>query len=214
MAVIYITEADSTQHKFRLPTDSSVVVTIGREADCVIPMQSVVGISGLHCSIALVGSEYVITDHGSSNGTLADGRAISSEPLCAGVVYSIGNAALTFDPELPVDEPVLECTPAETAEAQPEILAEPIAVSEYAAPEAESAPAAPAPVKKKKVPAQSQTPYVMPVYKKKGQTMTAVNYLYVIIILALSFYAGMTLRHWMVTGSFLPEAAPAKAATK
>ncbi len=253
MAVIYITEADSTQHKFRLPVDPSVVITIGREDDCVIPMPGIIGISGLHCSITLVGNEYVITDEGSSNGTLDGERAISSEPLRAGVVYGIGNAALTFDPELPEAEaePVLEPEPAAEAElvlepepaaeaepvlepepaaesepapvldpaaAQPEVLAVPIEVSEYATPEvaaaADEAPAE-APVKKKrKVAPKSRAPFAVPVLQKKSQAMSAVNYLYVFIVLALSFYAGMTLRHWMVTGSFLPESAPAEASAK
>ncbi len=240
MAVIYITEADSTQHKFRLPVDPSVVITIGREDDCVIPMPGIIGISGLHCSITLVGNEYVITDEGSSNGTLDGERAISSEPLRAGVVYGIGNAALTFDPELPEAEaePVLEPEPAAEAElvlepepaaeaepapvldpaAQPEVLAVPIEVSEYATPEvaaaADEAPAE-APVKKKrKVAPKSRAPFAVPVLQKKSQAMSAVNYLYVFIVLALSFYAGMTLRHWMVTGSFLPESAPAEAPAK
>ncbi len=213
MAVIYITEADSTQHKFRLPVDPSVVITIGREEGCVIPMTVIIGLSGLHCSIALVGSEYVITDEGSSNGTLDGERAISSEPLRAGVVYSIGNAALTFDPEIPAAvpaEPVVEPAPA----AEP--LPTPVEVSEYAAPAAEApvetvAPAAPVKKKKKK---SAKVLKAMPVFQTQSQTMTAVNYLYVIIVLAIAFYAGMTLRHWMVTGSFLPEAPPAEAAAE
>ncbi len=218
MAVIYITEADSTQHKFRLPVDPSVVITIGREEGCVIPMPGIIGLSGLHCSIALVGSEYVITDEGSSNGTLDGERAISSEPLRAGVVYSIGNAALTFDPEIPAAvpaEPVVEPAPA----AEP--LPTPVEVSEYAAPAAEApveaalaetvAPAAPVKKKKKK---SAKALKAMPVFQTQSQTMTAVNYLYVIIVLAIAFYAGMTLRHWMVTGSFLPEAPPAEAAVE
>ncbi len=135
MAVIYITEAPSTLHKFRLPEDPSVVVTIGREDYCVIPMPTILGLSGLHCSIACVEGEYVITDEGSSNGTYEGERAISSEPLRADAVYTIGNAFLTFDPEIPV---ALPAEPEAESPFSPEISAAP-----PDAPEAEE-PASPA----------------------------------------------------------------------
>ncbi len=208
MAVIYITEADNTQHKFRLPEEEGTVVTIGRNEDCLIPLPSIMGLSGLHCSISLVGGEYVITDEGSSNGTLEGERAIASEPLREGVAYSIGEAFLSFDSE---------AAPAEAA------LEAPIPVSEYEAyaePAVEEAPAAAAPVKKKKKKkgpsALQKASRTMASQQKKAQAMSAVNYVYVLLVLALAFYAGMTLRHYVVTGEYLPnfDSSPAKAAKK
>ncbi len=205
MAVIYITEADNTQHKFRLPADEGAVVTIGRNEDCLISLPGVLGISGVHCSISLVGGEYVITDEGSSNGTMDGERAVSSEALREGVAYGIGNALLYFDaeaaPAAPVEEP----------------LAEPIPVSEYAQPVEAAVPveeAAPvAPVRKRKA---APSPLKVPKLKKKSEAMGFAQLLYVVVVLALAFYAGLTLRHWMATGEFLPQAdsAPAKAAKK
>ncbi len=215
MAVIYIIEADNTQHPFRLPEEEGSAVTIGSREDCLIPLPGIEGLSGLHCSIALKEGEYVITDEGSEGGTLEGERAISSEPLREGVAYSIGAAQLYFDSE---------SAPAEEA------LAEPIEVSEYeeapvaqAAPAAEeaAAPAAAAPVKKKKKKkkapsALSQASLAMATQKRKAQAMSAVNYVYVLLVLALAFYGGMTLRHWMVTGEYLPnfDSSPAKAVKK
>ncbi len=226
MAVIYITEADNTQHKFRLPAEAGVPVTIGRGEDCLISMPGIMGLSGLHCSISLVEGQYVITDEGSSNGTMDGSRAISSEPLREGVAYGIGNAFLFFDAETPAAasaEPAPEVAAAPAPEAVAEPLAEPIPVSEYAAYAEAPAPEpvqqeAPAPVKKKRKAASSlaRVQRNMAAMKSKREAMTAVNYVYVLLVLAFAFYAGMTLRHWQVTGEWLPnfDSSPAKAAKK
>ncbi len=224
MAVIYITEADNTQHKFRLPAEAGVPVTIGRGEDCLISMPGIMGLSGLHCSISLVEGQYVITDEGSSNGTMDGSRAISSEPLREGVAYGIGNAFLFFDAETPAAasaEPAPKVAAAPAPEAVAEPLAEPIPVSEYAAYAEAPEPVqqeAPAPVKKKRKAASSlaRVQRNMAAMKSKREAMTAVNYVYVLLVLAFAFYAGMTLRHWQVTGEWLPnfDSSPAKAAKK
>ncbi len=206
MAVIYIIEADNTQHQFALPAEEGSALTIGRNEDCLISLPGIEGLSGLHCSIALVGGEYVLTDEGSQNGTLDGERPISSEPLREGVAYGIGSAYLYFYADAPA--------------AEQEPLAEPIAVSEYAeeAPVAEEgAPTAVRRVVRKKKPSVlKQANRAMVAEQKKAQAMSAVNYVYVLLVLALSFYAGMTLRHWMVTGEYLPnfDSSPAKAVKK
>ncbi len=234
MAAIYIIEADNTQHKFSLPAEEGIAVTIGSNEDCHIPLPGIEGLSGLHCSVSLVGGEYVITDEGSEGGTLDGERAISSEVLREGVPYSIGAAYLYFDSESVVpSEPLAEDMPAEepvaVVEEAEEALAEPIPVSEYAeyaqpAAEQEAAaqePAAPvaAPVKKKKkrkATALSQATLAMATQRRKDQAMSAINYVYVLLVLALAFYGGMTLRHWMETGDYLPnvDSSPAKAVKK
>ncbi len=296
MAAIYITEADNTQHSFRLPAEEGAALTIGRNDDCQISLPSVEGISGLHCSITREGGQYIIKDEDSSNGTYVDGRAVGRETLRAGAVYTIGNSAMVFDPETaaapaskpkpkkklgtsssalaeaaasigvgkrrkvassalaeaaasigvkgvgkapaaaPAAEPVAAAEPApEPVAAEPAPVVEPAPEPEaYAAPVADSyaapaeeaaahpqaveeppsepAPAdapAPAPKKKKRT---NKLPAGVPVLKKKSQAVTAGNMFYVILVLALAFYAGMTLRHWMETGTYLPTFEPNKAA--
>ncbi len=280
MAVIYITEADNTQHKYRLPADSETVVSIGRNDDCLISLPSIVGISGLHCTITLVDGAYVITDNASTNGTLEGERRISSEPLRAGVVYGIGNATMTFDPELPEAAPAAQpSTPAPTerkSKAAPSALAEaaaaigvgkrkpaPAALAEAAAaigvkgagapatPAAEAAPAEEKPKERREPEARidsepaakpdakpaakaegkeatassssgskpekssgpklvtdpAAAPLLVPApAKKKNPLLSVVNLVYVLAVIALAFYAGLTLRHWAETGSYLPSA--------
>ncbi len=266
MAVIYITEADKTLHKFRLPESPEDVVSIGRNENCLISLPGVIGLSGYHCSIALVGNEYIITDAGSSNGTLAGDRPITSEALCPGVVYGIGTATLTFEQEwdkpapaagtagygftpIPAAAPEAdnEYTPAPTpsryaapasaalanaaaaigmGEQTPQAasLMEPIPVSEYAQPappaqesaplpeygeaeayaeEAASYPAEesrPAPVKKKR----KKPAFAAPLVTVQEESSGIANMVYVLVVLAVAFYIGMTLRHWMETGDFMP----------
>ncbi len=215
MALIYIVEADNTQHPFPLPAEEGSSVTIGSSEDCSIPMPGIEGLAARHCSITLTGGEYVLADEGSENGTFEGERAIAAEPLREGVAYGIGAAYLYFYAEVP-------------AAAEQEVLAEPIAVSEYAeeAPVEETpaeapaeAEAAPAPVrkkKKKKPSALKQASRAMVTQKKQQQAMSAINYVYVLLVLAVAFYGGMTLRHWLVTGEYLPnfDSSPAKAVKK
>ncbi len=216
MAVIYIIEADNTQHQFPLPVEEGGVVTIGSNADCLVPMPGIAGLSGLHCSITLTGGEYVLKDEGSEGGTLDGERAIASEPMREGVPYAIGAAFLYY---YAADAPAVQEAPAE------EPLAEPTPVSEYAeapvaaAEESAASPAA-APVKKKKkkkvaTPLQ-QASAAMASQKRKAQALSAVSYVYVLLVLVLAFYAGMTLRHWVVTGEYLPnfDSSPAKTVKK
>ena len=70
------------------------VTSIGRgiEADIQIDDTSV---SRLHCSIVL-GSEVVIRDLGSTNGTVVDGTRASESVLHDGSIIKIGNITLTY----------------------------------------------------------------------------------------------------------------------
>ncbi|MBU6347780.1 MAG: FHA domain-containing protein [Actinomycetales bacterium] len=53
------------------------------------------GISRLHCAITL-GSEIVIRDLGSTNGTMVDGRTVSEAVLHEGSIIKVGSTTLTF----------------------------------------------------------------------------------------------------------------------
>ncbi len=99
MAAIYITEEDNTRHKFRLPNDPALLVTIGRGEHCLISLPNVVGLSGYHCAIILRDGRYILRDEGSTNGTFEGKRAISAEEMRPGVAYKIGTAVMVFDPE-------------------------------------------------------------------------------------------------------------------
>lgn len=199
MAFIFITKADGTQNKYRLPNNPNVRVEIGRNEDCLIALPDVVGISGLHCSIAYADGHYEIKDEGSSNGTIVDGGKLQLEALKENTSYHIGNCVLTFY--------------AEAEQAAPAAAA-PAAVS--AAPTAQPAPAvtgeqAPA------TPAAEPAPTEAPKLKRsKAAPLTkiqigkytdqSISLLYVVVVLIFSFVAGLTIRHWKETGSFLPKA--------
>lgn len=100
MAVIYITSKDGTRQKFRLPSEPGSIISIGRDASCLVSIPDVVGLSGRHCTIRREGADYVIADNNSTNGTLCDGEPITERVLRRGAVYSLGEATLVFDPEL------------------------------------------------------------------------------------------------------------------
>ena len=53
------------------------------------------GISRLHCAVIL-GSEIMIRDLGSTNGTVVDGKTISEATLQNGSIIKIGSTTLTF----------------------------------------------------------------------------------------------------------------------
>lgn len=100
MAVIYITRKDGTRQKYRLPAEPGSIISIGRDASCVVSMPDVVGLSGRHCTIRREGQVYVIADNHSTNGTLCDGEPITESVMRRSAVYSLGEATLVFDPEI------------------------------------------------------------------------------------------------------------------
>ncbi len=299
MAVIYITEANNTKHKFRLPVEPAIPVTIGRNAECLVSLPQIIGISGHHCTITLVDGKHIIKDENSTNGTLEGKRAISSEPLRAGATYTIGNACMTYDPEreladVPAARPAAVAAPP-AAEPKPAKAAASPALAEAAAaigvgkkrkavassalaeaaaaigvkgvagPETEAQPSAVKEDKEEAKPAEKPEPgdkaeekpakdstgeaaadkekKAEPRHSRRrrrhkahakdkagekdgagdddeelspqaAQLRLVFNVLYVLAVLGFAFYAGLTLRHWVETGSYLPSASPAKAAAK
>ena len=70
------------------------VTKIGRGEQAEIQIDDA-GISRLHCAIIL-GTETVIRDLGSTNGTVVDGRTISETVILDGSLIKIGNTTLTY----------------------------------------------------------------------------------------------------------------------
>lgn len=70
------------------------VTNIGRGSDADIQVNDS-GVSRIHCSIVL-GSEVLIRDNGSTNGTLVDGNRITEAVLHDGSIIKVGNTTLTY----------------------------------------------------------------------------------------------------------------------
>ncbi len=223
MAFIFITKADGTQNKYKLPNNPNVRVEIGRNEDCLISLPDVVGISGLHCSIAYVDGTHIITDEGSSNGTIVDGGKVKQEALQENLKYCIGDCYLSYYSEAaqaapaPAAAPTVAPTPVvEEAPAGPNVdafLNNAAPGAGYAVPQSAHP--------KTSLPQNSIDPNFAPKGKKKLKSTKASSILkvqkikvreagvspaYVAAVLILSFVAGLTIRHWQDTGTFLPQA--------
>ncbi len=212
MAVIYITEADNAQHKYRLPDDPAHIVTIGRGENCMVSLPDVLGLSRLHCSIVLKDGRYFIRDEGSTNGTLDGKRPISMEVLQSDVVYSIGSAKLSYEPELalppvPAAAGHVAATPAVPAADK----AADAPADSSAAPAADKAEARPeAPAEPKQEPAGQKAAAPRRARRKMPRLLC---WLLLVVVVLIAFAAGMMLRCWVDTGSFLPACeAPAEPA--
>ncbi|MEU5164401.1 FHA domain-containing protein [Streptomyces sp. NPDC020875] len=117
------------------PLDPARTYTLGRD-----PQGDVVfddgRVSWRHASIRWGGHGWIIEDHGSTNGTYAEGHRIQQTDLGAGAVVRLGNAT---------DGPLLTLTapPQAAVPAQPQAYARPPAPAQAQAPA--QAPTAPAP---------------------------------------------------------------------
>ena len=70
------------------------IIKIGRGNEADIQINDA-GISRIHCSIVL-GSQVIIKDNGSTNGTLVDGKKITEAPLNHGSMIQIGSSTFTY----------------------------------------------------------------------------------------------------------------------
>jgi len=73
---------------------TQAVTKIGRSEQAEIQIDDS-GISRLHCAVIL-GSEIVIKDLGSTNGTVVDGRTITEAVLTEGSIINLGSTTLTY----------------------------------------------------------------------------------------------------------------------
>ena len=82
---------DISGREYRL-TKSITNIGRGTDADIQIPDS---GASRLHCAIVL-GSQVIVRDLGSTNGTSVDGQKITEATLRDGSIIKIGNTTLTY----------------------------------------------------------------------------------------------------------------------
>ena len=69
------------------------VVIIGRDEACDIPLPEASGVSRQHCSITATGTDFILKDLGSTNGIYANAVKLEKDtPLKEGVKYTIGDA--------------------------------------------------------------------------------------------------------------------------
>ncbi len=177
------------KNKYRLPAKEGLVIPIGRNPDCIISLPDVVGLSGVHCSIVCREGSFYIKDEGSTNGTRREGALVTdAEPLQEGVEYQLGEAQLTYDAQGAT-------IPALTVSA-PSAATSPKAKLITSAASADGVPAPKRPPRKKEA---------RPAYVPKKEDGFAP--IFAVIIVVVSFIAGMTLRHWKDTGGFFPSEA-------
>ena len=93
-------EADGGVGVLHLPTGQQVVlgefvVTMGRLAECAISFDDP-NISREHAAIRPDGDGFVLTDNGSTNGTLVNGVAITAHRLVDGDRIDVGATTIEF----------------------------------------------------------------------------------------------------------------------
>lgn len=173
MPTIDITDASGNVYSYALPEDGSVLL-IGADENCSIPLPHVEGLMPQHCTIDLQEEGYVVTVATEGASLLMDGEPVPAAVLAPGAVYQIGSATLAYADEEGAQEEATE--------------------------------EAPKPKKKKKKaktgnadPFHSTVSYT----EEEGVLHIILRRLYVIVILAAAFLAGLTMRYWMITGEFL-----------
>ncbi len=77
-----------------VPLDAQVTV-LGRGAEADVRLSDT-GVSRVHAEVRIEGSAVTVTDRGSTNGTLVNGRRVSSAVLHDGDVLELGASSLVF----------------------------------------------------------------------------------------------------------------------
>ncbi|MGN0868120.1 MAG: FHA domain-containing protein [Akkermansia sp.] len=133
------------------------------------------GIAPQHATLSFAGGRVMLSP---AEGAVLLHQAALTEPALVepGSVFELGGYRLTLATEAAPSE-----APAEPA----------------AAAKTKAAP--------KAAPARRSTPTRLPKVKKENPIVTLITPLYVIIILAAAFVAGLTLRFKIMTGGFLPD---------
>lgn len=198
MAYIDIIDSNGNDYRYQLPEDGSVLL-IGSAEDCSISLPHIADLQPHHCTISLQPEGYVIAAAAAEATLLAESQPVESAILVPQAVYNLGSSMLLY-----AEAAAEEAAPAAT-DAPP---AGETAQEEEAAPAEEEATAeeedAPARKKKKKRKAGRQGLYSISSYTEEDSPLHIVlRRLYVILILALAFLAGLTMRYWMITGEYL-----------
>ena len=198
MAYIDIIDSNGNDYRYQLPEDGSVLL-IGSAEDCSISLPHIADLQPRHCTISLQPEGYVIAAAAAEATLLAESQPVESAILVPQAVYNLGSSMLLYA-EAAAEEAATAATDAppagETAQEEEAAPAE-----EEATAEEEDAPAR---KKKKKRKAGRQGLYSISSYTEEDSPLHIVlRRLYVILILALAFLAGLTMRYWMITGEYL-----------
>lgn len=183
------------------------VVVIGRAEECDIALPEATGLSRRHCSITYTADGFMLKDAGSTNGTFADAVKLEGEaPLKEGVIYTVGDASfqvmgLSLLPLTTKTEPPPHLP--ETTEEK----------STQARTQAEPAPtkttvAAPRRTKKRKT--HHRALRVAKTIRNKLNPLSkdlntnSLSIIEILLILVITFYAGLALYSYRHGGSILP----------
>ncbi len=176
------------------------VVIIGRDEACDIPLPEASGVSRQHCSITATGTDFILKDLGSTNGIYANAVKLEKDtPLKEGVKYTIGDAefqvmglsliATPAPPQNKADSP---------AENKKEEKKEPRQESRTTTPKRKRS-------KKNKLPLhwlKKTLQKLNPVTRDLSSTGTGI--IEILLVLLMTFYAGMALYSYLNGGSLLP----------
>lgn len=184
------------------------VVVIGRDEACDIPLPEASGVSRKHCSITATGSDFILKDLGSTNGIYADAVKMEKDtPLKEGVKYTIGDA------EFQVMGLSLMAAPTDSPTQEPQQDKADSPAENKVAAKKEPRQEARTPKrkrhgkrsKKKKLPLhwlKKTLKKLNPVANDFSTTGTGI--IEIILVLLITFYAGMALYSYLNGGSLLP----------
>lgn len=182
------------------------VVIIGRDEACDIPLPEASGVSRQHCSITATGTNFILKDLGSTNGIYADAVKLEKDtPLQEGVKYTIGDAEFQVmglslmvaptDPPTPAPPQNKADSPAENKKEEKK---EPRQESRTTTPKRKRS-------KKNKLPLhwlKKTLQKLNPVTRDLSSTGTGI--IEILLVLLMTFYAGMALYSYLNGGSLLP----------
>lgn len=185
MASIDIIDTNGNTYRYPLPEDGSILL-IGSGAECSISLPQLADLLPQHCTISLQAEGYVIAQATPEATLLAEGQPTQAAVLVPGVTYHLGQTTLLYHDTAPEEA---EATGAEET-GEEEI-------------EAETEASSPKKKKKKKAPRPGNLISVSSYTEEDSALHIVARRLYVILILALAFLAGLTMRYWMITGEYL-----------
>lgn len=174
--MLHLTDPAGQTLSYETPADAALW-TLGSAEGSTIALQGE-GIAPQHATLSFADGQVRLSP---AEGAVLLNRAALTEPALVepGAVFELGGYRLS----LATTEAAPSKAPAEPATAP--------AQAKKAAPKA--------------APARRSAPARLPKVKKENPIVTLITPLYVIIILAAAFVAGLTLRFKIMTGGFLPD---------
>lgn len=196
MAAVYLTDAAGNSARYALPVTPGEILLLGSQPGCHLPLPETEGVAPQHAQLEFNGTDYVLTDLSGNGGVIVNGVAEASVLLVPGVAYFVGPYTLAYDPETAAPEHV---SPEMSAAAAPETAVE---AEPAAAPKLAKAALPDQPVRMRR--SANVAPMDIPTPKQENIFVTTITPLYVTAVLAAAFVAGLTLRYWLISGSFFP----------